>query len=227
MIQTGAFYMGVIHVMVNLKGQRVDGNHRCEALRLEKKPVNFIITAQPEFNCDNPSDILNNVSEFNEINSSWSDTDAYMSALGFKEPAAMAIFNVKEYVEKEGVDAKIFTPARIIALVTKFKGGLAGRKQKRSVYCDDSIADKINSPEFYKQIDELVELIKYLSTFKDTTPWFYVRAIMPIVWDGFLTIEKIHKRIIKKGFDLDSDKMRDVKEYVEYIAEDLFRKRFR
>jgi len=100
MITDGLFYMNVIHVEINLRGEIIDGHHRLVALKYANLPVNFIINSQPEFNCDNASEILNNVSEYNALNSSWSDIDAYMSALGFNEPTAMAIFNLKKYVEQ-------------------------------------------------------------------------------------------------------------------------------
>ncbi len=183
MIINSLFYMFVVHVEINLKGQIIDGHHRYMALLRQGLPINFIINSQPQFNCDDPSEILNNVSEYNEINSSWSDKDAYMSALGFNEPAAMAIFNLKKYIDNNGVDSNAFTPARVIALVTKFKKGLAGNKQKRAVYCNDKHADVINSDMFLTEIDQIIELIKFLDG-KGVTPWFFVRAIMPLEWSG-------------------------------------------
>lgn len=183
MIQNGLFFMNVVHVEINLRGQIIDGHHRFMALQQMGLPINFIINMQPEFNCDDPSEILNNVSEYNEINSSWSDKDAYMSALGFNEPTAIAIQKLKMYVNDNAIDSNIFTPARIIALATKWVTGLGGRKQKRAVYCSRENADIINSNVFYDEVNEIIELIKFLEG-NGLNPWFFVRAMKPMDWSG-------------------------------------------
>ncbi|MFW6246708.1 MAG: hypothetical protein ACOC22_00835 [bacterium] len=221
MIEAGLFYMHVVHVEINLRGQIIDGHHRYMALMQMGLPINFIINMQPQFNCEDPSEILNNVSEYNKINSSWSDTDAYKSALGFNEPAAMAIFNIKKHIEQKGVDSAIFTPARLIAVATKNSKGLAGSKQKRIVYCNKEYADIINSPAFYSEINEIIDLLKYLGEKKaPAAHWYYVRAIKPIDWSGERSFENTFNLLQKDAFKSipqDAKNAGDIKTYIEEL----------
>jgi hypothetical protein len=139
MIENNTFMWGVCHVLVNLKGNGIDGNNRKQGIKIKKMPLNFMLTAEPRFNLDDDSEILNNVSDYNSINSAWFDGDSYLSALGYDEPTAMAIFNLKAEIT-ENWGAKIadqFTPSRVVVLATKDIKGLSSRKQPRRVYCSE------------------------------------------------------------------------------------------
>lgn len=222
MIESGLFFMNVVHVEINLKGQIIDGHHRYMALKQMGLPINFIINMQPEFNCDDPSEILNNVSEYNEINSSWTDKDAYLSALGFNEAAAMAIFSLKKYVATKDIDSKIFTPARVIALATK-GNGLAGKKQKRAVYCSQEIAATINTADFYNEIDQIIELLQYVNGLNfGIAPWFFVRAMKPIDWKGERSFQNIFNLLKKDGLKSYSEKKKNAGNIENYINQLIF-----
>lgn len=218
MIDADEFMFGIVHVIVNLKGNAIDGNNRKQGLKERNKPVNFMITAEPKFNLDNESEILNNVSDLNAINSAWFDRDSYLSAQAYDEPTAMAIFNVKNEIARVygGVIEEMFTPSRIIVLATKDKTGLSSKKQTRRTYCSTEIAEQINSKEFAKLVEFSCKVIKFVSdTNPSITPWFIIRQLMPSIWKHDLSLNIVLSNIKKRGFKkMDNTKMKGVKERV-------------
>jgi len=215
MIDSGEFMFDVIHVMVNLKGKTIDGNNRKATLKEKKLPVNFIITAEPRFNLDDESEILNNVSEYNAINSAWHDRDSYLSALSFNEPTAKAIFDLKTEISKNygGIIGDMFTSSRIIVLATQSRTGLSSQKQSRRTYCSSEIADKINSDDFKKVITFACNVLKFVSeTNPSITPWYVIRQLMPEIWKYDLSLKVVLSNMKKKGFKkMDNTKMAGVK----------------
>jgi len=203
MIESGEFMMGVYHVLINLNGDAIDGNNRSRALELCGIPINFMITAEERFNSGTDSDILNEVSEYNKINSSWADTDAYLSALEYKESTAMAIFNVKNTIAAT-YSAKInnqFTPSRFVIIATKNKKGLTSAKQTRKTYCSKSIAKTIETKEYQKVLDFICNVLVFVdATNPSVTPWRVVAKLMPYVWGYDLNLNKVLKNLKKRGF---------------------------
>jgi len=221
MIEEGTFMSGVIHVLVNLNGDAIDGNNRKYALELKGLPLNFMITAEDRFNLVDSSEILNNVSEYNAINSAWFDNDSYLSALAYDEPTAIAIFNLKASIT-ENWGAKIaeqFTPSRVVVLATKDKKGLSSAKQTRRVYCSDEIAETIQSVEFNKLVDFICKVLKFVFETNDSiTPWYVVRQLMPDIWKHELSLNIVLKNIKSRGFKkLDNTKMSGVQTRVKEI----------
>lgn len=214
MIESGEFYFDVCHVLLNLKGQVIDGNNRKKALSDMSKPVNFEITAQPQFNLSDTSDVLNNVSDYNAINSSWSDNDAFTSALEFGEPTAVKIDSLKTWLENEhGMPASMFTSGRLVALALKSVGGLAGKKQTRRTYCSQEIADIMSTPDFKKLLLFCVNVIKFAQKNNSSIePWFVIRGLLPTMWTKELGFNIVLKNLRKKGMkDLSTTLMRGVK----------------
>jgi hypothetical protein len=217
---TGLFYMNVCHVLVNSKGKAIDGNNRKKMLSNNKQGVNFMITAQPEFNLDNESEILNNVSEYNSVNSAWNGKDAYESALAFNEAAAVAIDKLKTWVENTyGINADIFTPSRLIAIVTKFKQGLNGKVQPRRAYCNKETASVLESPEFKEHLLFLVNVIQFVQSNNNSiTAFDVVRCLLPIMWKKELSQKVVLANVKKRGFKgMDNTKMAGVKARVTEI----------
>jgi hypothetical protein len=220
MIENGTFMFGVVHVLVNLKGRIIDGNNRKVALLECGLPVNFMITAEPKFNVENESEILNNVSEYNAINSAWFGTDAYLSALAFKEPAAFAIYELKQWLENEnGIPSEMFTPSRLIALATKYKKGLNGSIQPRRAYCNEETANILKSEEFKTQLNVLVSIIHFVRESNDSiTAFDVIRCMMPVVWKHDLSLNVVLSNTKKRGFKkMDNTKMKGIKVRVNEI----------
>jgi len=219
-LDANTFYLNVCHVLVNLKGKAIDGNNRKKLLEINKLPLNFMITAQPEFNLDNESEILNNVSEFNSVNSAWLGKDAYMSALAFNEPSAVAIDRLKTWVENEfGIDGNIFTPSRLIALATRNKIGLGGKIQPRRAYCNQETANVLNSDEFKALILFIVAVIKFVQLNNNSiTEWFVIRCLMPVIWKKELSLKVVLSNMKRRGFKkMSNTKMEGVKARITEI----------
>ena len=215
MIKDNEFHFDVWHVLLNLKGQVIDGNNRKKALSDMKKPINFIITAQPEFNLDDASEVLNNVSDFNAINSSWSDKDAFISAFTFGEKTAMKIDELKTKLEnEEGMPNTMFTPARLVALARKSKGGLGGAKQTRRTYCDMELETIMSTTEYQKVLSFCVSVIKFAQKNNNSIePWFVIRSLLPNIWSNELSYNMVLKNLRKTGLkNLSTTLMRGVKE---------------
>jgi hypothetical protein len=220
MIENKTFMFGVLHVLVNLKGKTIDGNNRKIALKECNLPVNFAITAEPRFNVENESEILNNVSEYNAINSAWFGTDAYLSALAFNESAAKAIFNIKNWIVEEfGISDDMFTPSRLIALAMKDKTGLAGKIQPRRAYCNVQTAETIQSDEFKTLITFIANVINFVSVNNNSiTEWFVVRCLMPTIWKKDRGFKEVLSNLKKRGFKkMDNTKMPGIRARVNEI----------
>ena len=202
MIERDEFYFDVCHVLVNLKKKAIDGNNRFTALMELGLPVNFEITAQPQFNVDNDSEILNNVSDYNSHNPSWGQKDAYTSALAFDEPAAVAIDSLKTWIENDhGIENTMFTPSRLIALATRYSAGLAGKAQVRRSYCNSDTANILSSPEFKKELDFILKVLKFVQVNNNTIrEWFVIRNLMPMVWKKELSHRIVLSNMKKRGF---------------------------
>lgn len=213
-LDAGKFYMNVPHVLVNLAGYAIDGNNRLKMLSNNGLPVNFMITAQPEFNCADPSEILNNVSEYNTVNTKWTGDDAYTSALAYKELAALAIDNWHTKISNGD-----FTPSRMIALATKDKGGLAGKNQPRRAYCNEETANVLNSDEFEATINFIVEVMNFVKQNNPSiTEWFVIRCLMPMIWKHELSFNIVLKNLKKVGFkNMSNTKMVGVRSRVNEI----------
>lgn len=210
----GKFFLGVLHVLVNLKGKAIDGNNRLEFLENNKLPVNFMITAQPEFNLDDDSEILNNVSDYNSINPIWNGKDSYESALAFNEAAAVAIDKLKTWIENTyGIDGSIFTPSRLIVLATKDKSGLGSKIQTRRVYCNKEIAAILESDEFKNLLLFIIQVIQFVQSNNNSiTEWFVIRCMMPAIWKHDLSLKVLLSNTKKRGFKkMDNTKMAGVK----------------
>lgn len=222
MIENGTFMFGVVHVLINLMGKIIDGNNRKVALEECGLPVNFMITAEPKFNLADESEILNNVSEYNSINSAWFGTDAYLSALAFNEPAAFAISKLKQWLENENsIPSEMFTPSRLIALATQNKKSLNGSVQPRRAYCNVETAKVLNSEELKAQLEILVSIIHFAQTSNDSiTPFDIVRCMMPMVWKYDLSMKLILANTKKRGFKkMDNTKMKGIKVRVAEILQ--------
>lgn len=202
LIEAGGFYFNVCHVLINLKGQVIDGNNRLRAFIELGLPVNFEITAQHQFNLNNDSEILNNVSDYNAINSSWGAKDAFSSALAFGERTALVIDALKTRIENEhGLESTMFTPSRLIALATKYSTGLGGVAQVRRAYCNNKTADILESPEFLKELDYVIKFIKFTQQNNNQIrEWFVIRKIMPTVWKNELSLKIVFANMKKCGF---------------------------
>ena len=171
---------------------------------------------------DDDSEILNNVSEYNAINSAWFGSDAYLSALAFKESAALAISRLKIWLENEnGIPAEMFTPSRLIALATHNKKSLNGSVQPRRAYCNKETANILNSEEFKAQLEILVSIIHFAQTSNNSiTPFDIVRCMMPMVWKYDLSMKVILSNTKKRGFKkMDNTKMKGIKERVAEILQ--------
>jgi len=222
MIDNGTFMYGVAHVLVNLCGVAIDGGNRKIGLKLRNKPVNFIITAEPRFNLDDESEILNNVSELNSINPVWFDNDAYKSALGYDEPTAVAIKDLKKVIADSETFAgleDLFTPSRVIVLATKDKTGLSSKKQSRRVYCSHDIAQTIKSDDFKKLVDFTCNVLNFVAVNNPSiTPWFVIRQLMPHIWKYDLSLNVLLSNLTKRGFVGIDTKMAGIKDRVDYIV---------
>ncbi|MCK9543425.1 MAG: hypothetical protein M0R03_15500 [Novosphingobium sp.] len=221
MIKDGEFMLEVIHVIINLSGKIIDGNNRKKALEDAGLPVNFIITAEPKFNLDDPSEILNNVSELNSITTAWFDNDAYHSALNCNEPTAIAIRNLKIEISKNygGVINDMFTPSRIVVLAKKDKTGLSSKRQTRREYCSIETLKVLKSDKFKELIDFICKVLVFVQLDNPSlTPWFVIRQLMPSIWKYDLSLKVVFKNLKKKGFKkMEDSKMKSIKERVQII----------
>jgi len=209
------FFFDVCHVTLNLEGRVIDGNNRKKALAEKGKPINFMILAQAQFNLPDESEILNNVSDYNAINSSWSDNDAYISAFTFGEKTATTIDKIKTSLENEhGMPNTMFTPGRLVALAQKSKGGLGGRKQTRRTYCDTKLNEIMSTNEYQKLLDFCVSVIKFAQKNNPSIePWFVVRGLLPSVWENDLNYNIVLKHLRKTGLkNLTTTLMKGVRE---------------
>jgi len=221
-ISDGTFYHNVEHVKLNRRGQMIDGHNKDEALRRTKKPVNFMIYPQDEFNEGTVSDILNAVAEYNSINSGWQPTENYVSALMWKEPCAVAIDKLKTEVDnKFGLPITMFTPARIIALAIEDPKGLDGKKRTRKEYCDKKTADIINSPDFRTQIEFICNVLLLVkSQNPNIREWFVIRKLMPFIWYDKRNLRVVYHNLVKYGFKkLINTNMPGIKARVEDIID--------
>jgi len=216
----GKFFLGMLHVLVNLSRKAIDGNNRLKFLKNNKLPVNFMLTAQPEFNLEDESEILNNVSDYNSINPIWNGKDSYESALAFNESTAVAIDKLKTWIENTyGISADIFTPSRLIAIVTKFKQGLNGKIQTRRAYCNKETAIVLESPEFKEHILFLLNVIMFVQSNNNSiTAFDVVRCLLPIMWKNELSEKIVLANLKRRGFKgMDNTKMAGVKARVMEI----------
>lgn len=216
----GLFLMDVCHVLVNLNRKCIDGNNRIKMLSNNKAPINFMLTAQPEFNLEDESEILNNVSDYNSINSIWNGNDSYESALSLDAPAAVAIDNIKVWIGNESVIAgNIFTPSRLLALALKDKSGLAGKIQTRRAYCNKETATILESPEFKNLLLFIISVIQFVQSNNNSiTEWFVIRCMMPEIWKHDLSLKVLLRNTKKCGFKkMDNTKMAGVKTRVNKI----------
>lgn len=202
-IDKGLFFMDVFHVIVNLDGYIIDGNNRLEALKQRGLPVNFFITGQNAFNGKSASEILNNVSEFNSLNSEWAWKDCYQSALALDEPVAMVIEQVRNSLTLQGMNLNTFTATRLIGIAQADKGKVSSEKKiTRKIFCDGELAEKFKTDAFKKDLDFIVRVMKYVkgnSLIKDA--WHVVKSIMPYMWECKLDHDHVFKSIEAVGFN--------------------------
>lgn len=220
MIKNKTFLFGIVHVMLNLKGFAIDGNNKLRALMEMGLPVNFMIFNEPAFNVANPSDILNAVSDYNSVNSSWFAKDSYLSAIYHKESCAIAIETLKKHIEvKFSLPETMLTPSRMIALAKQDKNGLGGKAQPRKEYCDDNTATIIKSANFIQQVEFIANVINFVKVQNPSiTEWFVIRCLMPVIWSEKLDLVVLYNKIEKKGFkNMDNEKMSGIRTRVNQI----------
>ena len=222
MIKDGEFLFHVPHGIINLAGYIVDGNNKIKALEQLNLPVNFMITAEPKFNVKNPSEILNNVSEFNSTNGSWSTATNYKSALAFKEPVAVAIDKLlqKLYNDYNMPKKNVLVPSRIVGLAMHSKVGVRQNKTRRT-YCDMGIANKINSPEFGKEVEFMMKVMQFVKVDNPNIKvWDVLKSIMPLIWDYELSLNIVLRNMKKRGFkDLANNKIATILARCKEIAQ--------
>jgi len=200
LIDSDKFYMEVCHVLVNLKGDAIDGNNRLQALKERGKYVNFMLTAQHQFNLSNDSEILNNVSDFNAINSSWSETDAFNSALQCLEASALEVEDVRNKVKNLGQPLRAFTASRIVGIALQDATMINSKKQPRRMYCGNKIKNLILTDKFWEDFDTIVQIMNFANTSLGKDRWYAVKAMMPYIWNDNVNKDKFLSVMKKTGF---------------------------
>jgi len=213
--ESGNFFMDICHVLINLSDEVCDGHHKLVMAEAIGIPINFQITAQPQFNSPNLSDKLNAISKYNAMSSKWDGRANFDSAVQTKEPLALAILKLQGEINiKYGINPKMLTASRIVAIITKCENGLAGKSLERESYCNKETLKLMQTDNFDSEMEFVCNVIKYVLSHNEKnpeiTPFHVIRNIMPNVWNNVANMKWFYHNMVKMGFKDVGDTMRKV-----------------
>ena len=208
--ENGEYFEDEIHVTVNKEMEVVDGHHHLENhIRLAEDgimlPINFTRTLQKEFNEGTQIQKAGAVARRNAINSKWDSKAHFQTALKFRLPLAVAI----QILRSECIcsDTRMITPNRIYALLASDNKRLNSELVTVEDYDNDELIAVMSTDKFKKEFqfvcNVINELIKWNKDYEETAkmlPFNMIRAIMPMVWDNMLNMDKFLAEIETKRF---------------------------
>jgi hypothetical protein len=220
---SGKFYTNIVHVIINMFDEVMDGHHKLKMAEELSIPINFIITPEADFNSPSLSVKLNAISKLNAFTSKWDGKANFLSAVKTKEPLAIAILKLQGSINTiYGINSKILTASRIITLLTKDVDGLASKSMERDVYCRKEYLPILQSDAFMTEMEFICETIKYILSWNmrnpEITPFFIIRNVMPRVWDNKLNMKEFYHFMVKTGFKNVGNTMRSTGKWVDEIS---------
>jgi len=209
------YFSDELHLFVNRAMEVIDGHHK---LALHKwlltqgieLPINFTILTQAEYNEGTLLQKIGAIARRNSITSKWDNKAHFNVAFKLKVPLAIAIQNIKaEYCTKYNADSRMITPSRIFALLKSNKYWLNSGLVSVEDYDDESLIEIMHSDKFKKEFEFMIKMINnitewnkvYLATSK-IIPFNMIRAIMPMIWDNMLNMDKFMDYVDSKEFHL-------------------------
>lgn len=221
--EEGNFYEDICHVLINLSDELCDGHHKLTMAEAIGIPVNFQITAQPQFNSPNLSDKLNAISKYNAMSSKWDGRANFDSAVQTKEPLALAILKMQgELNIKYGINPKMLTASRIVAIIKCNEIGLAGKSLEREAYCSKETLKVMQIEKFKTEMEFVCNVIKYVLSHNERnpeiTPFYVIRNIMPNVWNSVANMKWFYHNMVKMGFKDVGNTMKKVGKRVEEMS---------
>ncbi len=205
------YFRDEIHLIVNKAMEIIDGHHHWELHKWLKAqgidlPINFTITVEKEFNEGTLLQKIGAIARRNAITSKWDNKAHFDIATKLGLPLAIAIENIKaEFCKKYNTDSRMITPSRIFALLKSDKNWLNSGLVTVEDYGDESLIEVMKTDKFKKEFEFMIKIINYIvewnKAYLETSkilPFNMIRAIMPMVWDNMLNMDKFLQYVESK-----------------------------
>jgi hypothetical protein len=218
LVEENRYYGNMTHTIVNMIFEMCDGTNREEMHKICNIPLNFLVTPEPDFNSPDIKVKLNAMSRINAVNQKWNGTANFKVATKCDAMLAMEIATLKAKFESVYHFKKnLLTPSRIYALLVKDSDGLNGKSREMSVYCDDSLVSKIKEEKFNTEFGFVCAVCDNMIKKSDITPFYVIRAIMPLIWDETVTMKAAYNAILNDDFKKVSNNSGSVKKYIHTL----------
>ena len=230
----GKYVIEDCHVRVNKVGKIIDGHHHIAEAKATNSYYVFMIIPDKMYNDVTDREFADNVSFVHSHDSSWKDYGNFRSALIANEKCALMIHDIISRVSfMEIFNKNPFTPARVVSIVNNFKTGTKNRKELRSEYCNDEYVRIMETEEFKKRINGIIEFMKIVHTFNKATRSYGIVRQLVIDMNKIPTMNKeldwemINKALLKyikknKKFVYFGDRSEDFKEISKGIRQIIF-----
>jgi hypothetical protein len=226
-------------VWVNLKMEVIDGHHKLEACKAQKKPVYFVILDDDLVNPkakkkkDYDKDLSAVTADLNDTNSSWSNKKHFECALnGGWELAVIINDYIWDISEATGIATNKIPTNFVYAMVKNDVNHFrANKKVVVREYGND--ADIINAmtQKVKDDIALFIELTPLLSNVFETG---MMNKIWSVIYQAYWNVDQVSffkkdrfVRALKtyKGSKFGSGKLRDIKDFVQDLYNDRYSNR--
>ncbi|MBN1117783.1 MAG: hypothetical protein JXA77_11295 [Bacteroidales bacterium] len=225
------YFNDELHLFVNEAMEVIDGHHKL-ALHIYlfengiKLPINFTVLTQAEYNEGTPIQKMGAIARRNAVTSKWDSKAHFNVALKLQLPLAIAIQNLK--AEGLCIDGRMMTAPRIFALLTSDTKRLNSELVSVEEYDRPDLIDVMSTEKFKKEYEFVCnvinELIKWNKDYEETAkiiPFNMIRAIMPMVWENMLNMDKFVGEIQTKRFANVSNTVKGCTVYAKKIQKKM------
>ncbi len=207
------YFKDELHVFINMYMEVIDGHHK---LKLHKwlqsvgieLPINFTMLTQREYNEGTVIQKMGAIARRNSLTSKWDSKAHFNVAIKLNVRLAIEIQNLKaDYMVRFKTDGRMITPSRIYALLTHDNKRLNSDLVTVEDYDKEELIDVMSTDRFIKEFEfvcnVLNELASWNKDYEETakmTSFHMIRAIMPMVWDNMLNMDRFLEEIKRKRF---------------------------
>lgn len=217
LIKNGEFINEVSFLLVNKRGEIIDGNHRFVAQTDMGLPLFFIITDVAKFNRRDKNEVLDNIARINSgMNPVWSSKDNWKSAIESEVEIAVKLDELKkEIIEKFDLSDSSVSLRDLYGILKQKFGEKVTRHQL--VEESDGLVDIMKTERFKKDISFYGLLHEYLKNTPYRT-YKIIKEVFNMAWakgDDF-DRNRFYTNMLK-GFAVDADRVELYREKIEEL----------
>lgn len=230
-ILAGLFIPKLQHIMVNLKGEIIDGHHRFEALKRLGMPIYFVLYDADEVNNKSQLEVTKILILINSIDPRWNGPQKFRAAVENDIEIALEIdLIINETIEKiDGLDKRSFTPSKVIGILRHDPQYLHGNQLTIEDFEDEELLDRIRSKEFRSDIAFMGAVMGLLANDRKCVAEKrnVVQYLFKAIWNPDIGIskEKAYTYIFRKGFKCAFNDADSINDRIREIANTTIRKK--